>query len=58
MGLDPKTNEAIERLAKRHKPELSKSYVVEYALVRLLAAVEAKQLSLPLVLKDQNGEHS
>ena len=52
VGIDPRTNEAIEQLAKRHKPELSKSYIVEYALVRLLAAMEAKQLSLPLVLEE------
>jgi hypothetical protein len=51
VSLDPKTNAAIEKLAQRHKPELSKSYVVEYALVRLLDAMEAKQLALPLVLE-------
>jgi hypothetical protein len=54
VGVDPKTNEAIDQLAKRHKPELSKSYIVEYALVRLLDAMEAKQLTLPLVLEDRN----
>jgi len=56
VGIDPKTNEALEQLAKQHKPELSKNYLVEYALVRLLAAAAAKQLSLPLVLEDRNGE--
>lgn len=54
VSIDPKTNEAIEQLAKRHKPELSKSYIVEYALVRLLDAMERKQLNLPLVLEDRN----
>ena len=54
VSIDPKTNKAIEQLANRHKPELSKSYVVEYALVRLLDAMEAKQLTLPLVLADRN----
>jgi hypothetical protein len=57
VSKDPKTNEAIEQLAKRHKPEFSKSYVVEYALVRLLDAMEAKQLTLPLVLQDRNDGH-
>ena len=57
MSIDPKTNVAIEQLAKRHKPELSKSYIVEYALVRLLDAMEAEQLTLPLVLKDRNDGH-
>lgn len=58
VSIDPKTNGAIERLAKRHKPELSKSYIVEYALARLLDAMEAKQLTLPLVLEDRNdGRH-
>jgi hypothetical protein len=52
VSIDPKTNEAVEQLAKRHKPELSKSYIVEYALVRLLGAMEEKQLNLPLVLED------
>lgn len=50
VSVDAKTNAAIERLAQRHKPQLSKSYIVEFALVRLLDAVEAKQLALPLVL--------
>ena len=50
VSLDPKTNAAIERLARRHKPELSKSYIVEFALDRLLDAMDAKQLALPLVL--------
>jgi len=50
VSLDPKTNAAVERLARRHKPELSKSYIVEFALVRLLDAMDAKQLTLPLVL--------
>jgi hypothetical protein len=54
VSIDPKTNEAVEQLVKRHKPELSKSYIVEYALVRLLDAMEAKQLTLPLVLEDRN----
>ena len=54
VSIDPKTNEAIEQLAKRHKPELSKSYIAEYALVRLLEAMEGKQLALPLVLEDRN----
>jgi hypothetical protein len=54
VSIDPKTNKAIEQLTNRHKPELSKSYVVEYALVRLLDAMEAKQLTLPLVLADRN----
>ncbi len=48
VSLDPKTNQAIEELAQRHKPELSKSYIVEYALLRLLKAMDAKQLLLPL----------
>lgn len=51
VSLDPATNQAIEKIAERHKPELSKSYIVEYALVRLLDAMEAKQLTLPLVLE-------
>ena len=51
VSLDPKLNQAVEKLAERHKPELSKSYIVEYALVRLLDAMEAKQLTLPLVLE-------
>lgn len=51
VSLDPKTNEAIEDLAQRHKPELSKSYIVEYALLRLLKAMDAKQLLLPLELE-------
>lgn len=51
VGLDPKTNRAIEELAQRHKPELSKSYIVEYALLRLLKAMDAKQLLLPLELE-------
>ena len=55
VSIDPKSNEAIEQLAKRHKPELSKSYIVEYALVRLLDAMEAKQLTLPLVLEDRSN---
>jgi len=54
VSIDPKTNEAIEQLAKRHKPELSKSYLVEYALVRLFDAMESKQLTLPLMLEDRN----
>lgn len=54
VSLDPGTNAAIEQLAKRHKPELSKNYIVEYALVRLLESMEAKQLALPLVLEDRN----
>ena len=55
VSIDPKSNEAIEQLAKRHKPEFSKSYIVEYALVRLLDAMEAKQLTLPLVLEDRSN---
>lgn len=55
VSIDPKSNEAIERLAKRHRPALSKSYIVEYALVRLLDAMEAKQLTLPLVLEDRSN---
>ncbi len=51
VSLDPKTNQAIEELAQRHKPELSKSYIVEYALLRLLKAMDAKQLLLPLELE-------
>ncbi|GGJ52814.1 hypothetical protein CDQ92_15195 [Sphingopyxis bauzanensis] len=51
VSLDPATNQAIEKIAETHKPELSKSYIVEYALVRLLDAMEAKQLTLPLVLE-------
>lgn len=54
VSIAPRTNEAIEQLAKRHKPALSKSYIVEYALVRLLEAMETKQLVLPLVLEDRN----
>lgn len=56
VGVDPKTNDEIEQLAKWHNPEPSKSYLVEYALIRLLAASEAKQLSPPLLLEDRNGE--
>ncbi|SDA26276.1 hypothetical protein SAMN05216315_12935 [Nitrosospira sp. Nsp18] len=44
VSLDQTTNQAIEKLAQRHKPELSKSYIVEYALVRFPDAMEAKQL--------------
>ena len=44
VSIDPKTNEAIEQLAKRYKPELSKSYLVEYALVRLLDAMDRSNL--------------
>ena len=51
VSLDSKTNRAIEELAQRHKPELSKSYIVEYALLRLLKAMDAKQLLLPLELE-------
>jgi hypothetical protein len=50
--LDPKINEAIENLARRHKPAVSKGYIVEFALVRLLEAMETKQLKLPLLLED------
>jgi hypothetical protein len=58
VSIDPKTNEALEQLAKWHKPELSKSYIVEYALVRLLDSMKSKQLTLPLVLEDRNdGRH-
>ena len=52
VGLDPKINEAIENLARRHKPAVSKGYIVEFALVRLLEAMETKQLTLPLLLED------
>jgi len=51
VGLDAKIDAAVEKLARQHKPELSKSYIIEYALVRLLEAMEAKQLTLPLVLQ-------
>jgi hypothetical protein len=51
VSLDPKTNQAIEELAKRHEPELSKSYIIEYALLRLLKGMTAKQLLLPLELE-------
>jgi hypothetical protein len=51
VSLDPKTNQAIEQLANRHKPELSKSYIVEYALLRLLTGIDEKQLLLPLELE-------
>ena len=50
VSLDLKTNAVIERLARRHKPELPKSYIVEFALVRLLGAVDAKQLTLSPLL--------
>jgi hypothetical protein len=50
----PEDQETIEQLAKWHKPEFSKSYIVEYAFVRLLDAMETKQLTLPLVLEDRN----
>lgn len=54
VSLDAKTNVAIEDLAKQHKPELSKSYIVEYALVRLLEAMETKQLALPFAPRTEN----
>ncbi|MCJ2077606.1 hypothetical protein MKK68_18445 [Methylobacterium sp. E-016] len=50
MSVDPKINAEIERMRRRHKPELSKNYIVEFALVRLLEAMDGKQLALPLVL--------
>ncbi|MFF8801442.1 MULTISPECIES: hypothetical protein [unclassified Methylobacterium] len=50
VSIDPKINAAIERVARRHKPELSKNYIIEFALVRLLEAMDGKQLALPLVL--------
>lgn len=50
VSIDPKINAAIERVARHHKPELSKNYIVEFALVRLLEAMDGKQLALPLVL--------
>ena len=50
VSIDSKINAAVEQVARRHKPELSKNYIVEFALVRLLEAIDGKQLALPLVL--------
>jgi hypothetical protein len=52
VSLSDKTNQDLEALAANHKPPISKSYLVEYAVLRLLDAVETKQLTLPLVLDE------
>ena len=48
VSIDSQINAAVERVARRQKPELSKSYIVEFALVRLLEAMDDKQLPLAL----------
>lgn len=55
VNLSEETNMALEALAEQHKPSLSKSYLVEYAVLRLISAVKSKQLALPLVLEDQEN---
>ena len=55
VNLSEETNKALEALAEHHKPSLSKSYLVEYAVLRLIFAVKSKQLALPLVLEDQEN---
>lgn len=58
MTMDAETDRALEALAARHRPPLSKSYVVEFAVMRLLEAVESKQLALPLVLEKRGDGRS
>jgi hypothetical protein len=55
VNIDEATNRSLEALAAQHKPALSKSYLVEYAVLRLIEAVEIKQLELPLVLEDKGS---
>lgn len=52
VSLSDETNKALEALAADHKPPLSKSYLVEYAVLRLVSAIKSKQLMLPLALED------
>jgi hypothetical protein len=56
VNLSEETNLALEALAARHRPPLSKSYLIEYAVLRLIEAVNSKQLSLPLVLDSPNDD--
>ncbi len=56
VNMDEATNRSLEALAARHRPALSKSYLVEYAVLRLIEAVETKQLTLPLVLEVQGSD--
>lgn len=55
VSLSDETNDALEALAADHKPALSKSYLVEYAVLRLLSAIKSKQLALPLLLGDEDS---
>lgn len=55
VSLSDETNNALEALAADHKPPLSKSYLVEYAVLRLLSAIKSRQLALPLVLEDEDS---
>lgn len=54
VNVSEETNRVLEALAAQHKPSLSKSYVVEYAVLRLIEAVASKQLRLPLVLESRD----
>lgn len=55
VNMSEETNQALETLAAQHKPPLSKSYLIEYAVLRLISAVHSKQLALPLVLEDRDS---
>ena len=57
VSLSEETNRELEALAADHRPPLSKSYLVEYAVLRLVSAVKSKQLALPLLLEDEDSAH-
>jgi len=57
VSLSDETNQALEELAASHKPPISKAYLVEYAVLRLISAQKTKQLALPLVLEEGDSAH-